>query len=62
MNVQPINLATQQHNSQPTFNGYVDRPVEKLVRGLTQMKMDEVVKDANFSYQKVDATRYKNNG
>lgn len=54
MNVQPISLTTQQHNSQPTFKGYVDKPVEKLVRGLTQMKMDEVVKDANFSYQKID--------
>ncbi len=57
MNVQPISLTTPQHNSQPTFNGYVDKPVEKLVKGLTQMKMDEVVKEANLSYQKVDVKK-----
>jgi len=54
MNVQSISLATPQHNSQPTFNGYVDKPVIKLVRGLTQMGMDRVVNEANLSYQKVD--------
>lgn len=54
MNVQSISLATPQHNSQPTFNGYVDKPVVKLVRGLTQMGMDRVVNEANLSYQKVD--------
>ena len=54
MNVQSISLATPQHNSQPTFNGYVDKPVIKLVRGLTQMGMDRVVNEANLSCQKVD--------
>ncbi len=54
MYIQPINATSQRNNSQPTFNGYVDKPVIKLVRGLTQMGIDRVVNEANLSYQKVD--------
>lgn len=54
MNVQSISLAQQRNNSQQTFNGYVDKPVIKLIDGLTQSSMDKVVRDANLAYQKVD--------
>lgn len=52
MNVQSISLAQQRNNSQQTFNGYVDKPVIKLIDGLTQSSMDKVVRDANLAYQK----------
>ena len=54
MYIQPVNATSQRNNSQPTFNGYVDKPVIKLVRGLTQMGIDRVVNEANLSYQKVN--------
>lgn len=57
MNVQPISLAQQRNNSQQTFNGYVDKPVIKLIDGLTQSSMDKVVRDANLAYQKVDVRK-----
>lgn len=57
MNVQPISFAQQHNNSQPTFNGYVDKPVIKLIDGLTQSSMDKVVRDANLAYQKVDVRK-----
>ena len=57
MNVQSISLAQQRNNSQQTFNGYVDKPVIKLIDGLTQSSMDKVVRDANLAYQKVDVRK-----
>ena len=57
MNVQPISLAQQRNNSQPTFNGYVDKPVVKIIEGLTQSSMDAVVREANFTHQKVDVRK-----
>lgn len=57
MNVQPVSFAQQRNNSQPTFNGYVDKPVEKIIEGLTQMSMDTVVKEANEAHIKVDVRK-----
>ncbi len=57
MNVQPINMSTPQHNSQPTFKGYVDKPVVKLIEGLTQMSMDKIVQKANLANEQVDVKK-----
>lgn len=58
MKVQPISITTlQQNNNQPTFNGYVDRPVIKLIRGLTQSSMDNVVREANMNSKKVSVRK-----
>ena len=38
MNVHPINMSAPQHNSQPSFNGYVDKPVIKIINKLAQKK------------------------
>ena len=57
MNVQPINMSAPQHNSQPTFKGYVDKPVVKLIEGLTQMSMDKVVQKANLANEQVDVKK-----
>lgn len=54
MYIQPVNATSQRNNSQPTFNGYVDKKVVKIVKTLTQRSIDDVEKNANESYQKVD--------
>lgn len=59
MNVHPINMSAPQHNSQPTFNGYIDKPVVKLIEGLTQISMDRVVQTANRTNKQVDVEKLK---
>lgn len=57
MNVQPISLAQQHNNSQPAFKGYVDKPVKKIIKNLTQINMDAVVKEANEADEVVDVQK-----
>ena len=54
MNVQPINMSTPQHNSQPSFNGYVDKPVIKIINKLAQKEMNAIVKTYNQANEKVN--------
>lgn len=54
MNVQPINMSTPQHNSQPSFNGYVDKPVIKIINKLAQKEMNTIVKTYNQANEKVN--------
>lgn len=54
MNVQPINMSTPQHNSQPSFNGYVDKPVIKIINELAQKEMNAIVKTYNQANEKVN--------
>lgn len=54
MNVQPINMSTPQHNSQPSFNGYVDKPVIKIINKLAQKEMNAIVKTYNQANKKVN--------
>lgn len=54
MNVHPINMSAPQHNSQPSFNGYVDKPVIKIINKLAQKEMNAIVKTYNQANEKVN--------
>ncbi len=54
MNVQPISFAQQHNNSQPTFNGYVDKSVIKIINKLAKKEMNAIVKTSNQANEKVN--------
>lgn len=54
MNVHQINMSAPQHNSQPSFNGYVDKPVIKIINKLAQKEMNAIVKTYNQANEKVN--------
>ena len=54
MNVHPINMSAPQHNSHPSFNGYVDKPVIKIINKLAQKEMNAIVKTYNQANEKVN--------
>lgn len=60
MNVHPINMSAPQHNSQPSFNGYVDKPVIKIINKLAQKEMNAIVKTYNQANKKVNVKDLQN--
>lgn len=60
MNVHPINMSAPQHNSQPSFNGYVDKPVIKIINKLAQKEMNAIVKTYNQANEKVNVKDLQN--
>lgn len=57
MNVQQVNLFTQQqNNNRPSFKGYVDRSVIDLINHATANSINSVVKKANTNNSKVNTT------
>lgn len=54
MNVQPINLSTQNsRNNQQSFKGYVDRSVVDIINAATSNSIKAIVKESNAQRKKV---------